>query len=896
MSANYTCDKCNKNFRQKKDFTDHKKRKTPCISLEAMQQIADNTTNEILQLETRGDIIREGQRILNKNKIINIFKSCLNILRDSEGLAGEKALRNLSYLLTLKLIEPQIGTQIDIDNYQFNAIIKYSPDEDDTEEESSNKPIKLSLFRQLIPLVKYSNLKNVADVDLENSIKKLWDDILSEYPSTKNIFLKDKKFDIKKTSTFRDLFNKLNEMDTNISNNDFDILGASYEEVIKDIMVGKVLGQYFTQPLIKKLMVELLNPQLREDGTFDNIADPTMGTGGFLISYLNEMIKQSKELNITLNTEFIKSAIYGKEIEPDTYQLAVSNMLISSGLMLDSLECGDSIRTPITRKFDNILANPPFGIKGLKYNGFDFIGKDEYVPIKSDSAVSLFIQAIIHMLKIEGKCAIVLPDGKDLFSKSNHVLVMIREYLLKTCDLQEVIYMPNNSFTNTGVKTCVFFFIKKKEGTEVITINSRRARGTNRELKREYIFNSEYTTESVKFYNSEVVKLHGENKLEKTLLIEVPISDIARNSYSLNYAEYMESNNVEYSNEIEIKSLGELFNDISTNKNIASSNRIDGNYRFFTCSREESTHNKYYYDGSYLIRGSRGTITESLFITNNEKFAIGTSMFVSEIANKEKHLIKYIYYYLKINNSIVNDLVCGSAIPMINKLNYYGIQIPIPSLGRQNEIVEYLDFIHKSIDTSNQKIAELKQLNAYYLNHQAKFGRNEIKKLGEVCKDIKTGRDVIASDRTAGIYPFYGANGIIDHVDGYLFDGKYLLTARTGSLGSLHISNGKFWCSGDVHRIEFDDNTTLLYVYYYLQTIDFQKFRTGAVFPKLSGSSLKSINIPIPELTCQAEIVSHCEKNDLLIAQLESEIESNKIAAKEFLTMVLSAIDNHLED
>ncbi len=45
----------------------------------------------------------------NKTIIINVFKYCLNILRDNEGLTGEKALRNLSYLLILKLIEPHFG-------------------------------------------------------------------------------------------------------------------------------------------------------------------------------------------------------------------------------------------------------------------------------------------------------------------------------------------------------------------------------------------------------------------------------------------------------------------------------------------------------------------------------------------------------------------------------------------------------------------------------------------------------------------------------------------------------------------------------------------------------------------------------------------------------------------
>jgi type I restriction enzyme M protein len=86
--------------------------------------------------------------------------------------------------------------------------------------------------------------------------------------------------------------------------------------------------------------------------------------------------------------------------------------------------------------------------------------KNEYVPIKTDNAVSLFIQAIIYMLKINGKCAVVLPDGQDLFSKTNTTLVAVREYLMKTCDLKEIIYLPSGIFTYTTIKTCVFFFIK----------------------------------------------------------------------------------------------------------------------------------------------------------------------------------------------------------------------------------------------------------------------------------------------------------------------------------------------------------------------------------------------------------------------------------------------------
>ena len=59
-------------------------------------------------------------KIDNKTTLINIFKNCLNVLRDNEGLTGEKALRNLSYLLILKLLEPHFDNTIDIDNHEFD--------------------------------------------------------------------------------------------------------------------------------------------------------------------------------------------------------------------------------------------------------------------------------------------------------------------------------------------------------------------------------------------------------------------------------------------------------------------------------------------------------------------------------------------------------------------------------------------------------------------------------------------------------------------------------------------------------------------------------------------------------------------------------------------------------
>jgi type I restriction enzyme S subunit len=609
-----------------------------------------------------------------------------------------------------------------------------------------------------------------------------------------------------------------------------------------------------------------------------------MGTGGFLITYLQYILQQATSKNIKPDWDFIKTeGVYGKELEPDTYQLAVSNMLISSGHMFEELDRGDSIRDPITRKFDNILANPPFGIKGLKYDDFQSQLKSEYVPIKTDNAVSLFIQAIIYMLKINGKCAVVLPDGQDLFSKTNTTLVAIREYLMKTCDLKEIIYLPSGIFTYTSIKTCVFYFVKKREGTDVLETKIKVSK-TQKETGRDYKFSKTHQTTKVKFYD------YNPYEDVKNLLVEVHIDKIVSNSYSLNYAEYMKDENEEeqYEEGVVVKTLGEVCNIIKGDKKRSKDGKDTGLYPLYYCSILGNLYlDTFDYIGEGIIINKTNGSGKAMVYYGSNKYNVGETTIHFKSKNNEI-LTKYIYYYLFHNIESVQKYFKGANQKSIVEEDLFKIKIPIPSLERQQEIVKYLDFIYeKANKTSSSKIEELKQLNEFCLSNQKIFGENVVKELGDVFKEVKTGKDVVATDRKKGEYPFYGANGIIDYVDSYIFDGKYLLTARTGSLGSLHISNGKFWCSGDVHRMEFENNTLLSYTYYYLQTIDFQKFRTGSAHPKLSGSSLKSIKIHIPSLDKQKEIVEYCEYNDTLIKQLEKEIENNKKLAQKFITCII---------
>jgi len=851
-SKQYSCDLCKKVFNQKIDFTRHQNKKAPCITLTEMQQISQ--TKEV--------------KMDNKTTLISVFKSSLNILRDNEGLTGEKALRNMSYLLILKLLEPHFGGEINIDDYEYD----FSHIEDEMIEKHKNK---------LLEIVRFSNLSNEKEDNIPVNMKYLWDDILSNHPTTKNIFLKGKGFDIQHKSTYKKLIDKLNSLD--LSQTEYDVLGNAYEEVIQDIMTGRVLGQFFTQPLVKKMMVKLINPQIHPDGKIDTCGDPTMGTGGFLITYLQYILQQATTKNIQPDWDFIKTeGLYGKELEPDTYQLAVSNMLISSGHMFEKLDRGDSIRVPITRKFDNILANPPFGIKGLKYDDFQSPLKSEYVPIKTDNAVSLFIQAIIYMLNINGKCAVVLPDGQDLFSKTNTTLVAIREYLMKTCDLKEIIYLPSGIFTYTSIKTCVFYFVKKREGTYVLKVDIKYSKTTQKETKRNYQFSKTHQTTKVKFYD------YNPYEDVKNLLVEVPIEKIVGNSYSLNYAEYMkdETEEEQYEEGVVVKTLGEVCKFLPKSKRKASYGEKQGQYPFYTSSQTCSKYcDEYDYEDECLIIGTGGNAN----IKYCSKFSCSADNFVIKINLGQS--VKYIYYYLSINIEVLQNGFVGVGLQHISKEYITNIKIPIPSLEHQQEIVKYLDFIYeKANKTSNDKIVELKQLNKFCLSNQKIFGENVVKTLGEVC-EVNQGNSLTKTEMIDGIYDVIGGGKIIGKHNQKNRDGNDFTLTRVGDININYIDKPYYLTDNGFSLKSKQEDIMTKYIYYLLShNKDYlTNLYQGTAQKVISKTNLKSIKIPIPSLELQKEIVEYCEYNDTLIKQLETEIENNKKQAQQFITGIVKA-------
>ena len=503
---------------------------------------------------------------------------------------------------------------------------------------------------------------------------------------------------------------------------------------------------------------------------------------------------------------------------------------------------------------------------------------------KTDNAVSLFIQAIIYMLKINGKCAVVLPDGQDLFSKTNTSLVAIREYLVKTCDLKEIIYLPSGIFTYTSIKTCVFYFVKKIEGTEVLETKIKFSK-TQKEIGREYIFSKTHQTTTVKFYNYDF------NGDVKNLLVEVPIDKFASNSYSLNYAEYMKDETVEeqYEDGVVVRTLGEVC-EFQNGSQLDKKDMVEGIIPIFGGGfKIVGFHNANNRNGNETI--VCGTGAYSGYVNHNYGNPFWASQcFTMKSKNINIMIDKYLYYYSKIilEPQFMSNQK-GTAIPFIRYTQVIGVKIPIPSLERQKEIVKYLDFIYeKANKTSNDKIAELKQLNGFCLSNQKIFGENEIKTLGEVCK-VNQGTYIKPDMKIQGEYPVYGGGNASYYINQYNREDEIIVAKDGVSSDCVRYEKNKFFLNHHGWTLICKEQIIKKYMFYYLQLIqpELLSIAKGTAQLGINQENFYKLKIPIPSLERQKEIVEYCEYNDILIKQLEKEIENNKKQAQQFITGIV---------
>ncbi|WRB32487.1 restriction endonuclease subunit S [Helicobacter pylori] len=173
----------------------------------------------------------------------------------------------------------------------------------------------------------------------------------------------------------------------------------------------------------------------------------------------------------------------------------------------------------------------------------------------------------------------------------------------------------------------------------------------------------------------------------------------------------------------------------------------------------------------------------------------------------------------------------------------------------------------------------------------------EFRKLGEVCEILDNRRIPIAKNkRNPGIYPYYGANGIQDYIDNYIFDGDFVLVGEDGSVINkdntpvVNWASGKIWVNNHAHVLQTKNELKLKFLYFYLQTIDVSYCVAGTP-PKINQENLKKITIPIPPLEIQQEIVKILDAFTELNTELNTELKARKKQYEYYQNMLLDFND-----
>jgi len=219
-------------------------------------------------------------------------------------------------------------------------------------------------------------------------------------------------------------------------------------------------GQYFTPRALIKAMVQCVRPE--PDKT---IADPACGTGGFFLAAYDCLLANHK-MNKAQKAFLKHHTFFGHEIVANTRRLCLMNMFLHNIGEIDGeslVSSNDALIADSGKRFDYVLANPPFGKKSsmtftneegeqekddLVYNRQDFWATSSNKQLN-------FLQHIRTMLKTTGSAAVVLPDNV-LFEGG--VGETVRKKLLENTDLHTILRLPTGIFYANGVKANVLFF------------------------------------------------------------------------------------------------------------------------------------------------------------------------------------------------------------------------------------------------------------------------------------------------------------------------------------------------------------------------------------------------------------------------------------------------------
>ena len=613
-----------------------------------------------------------------------------------------------------------------------------------------------------------------------------------------------------------------------------DLLGWVYEQHLKKgSSSARDLGQFFTDRSITTYMTTLCNPKRSE-----TICDPTMGTGGFLTSALHHL--QTVEKLTDTEIRAAKDKFHGFDIDKFVSSIASINMFIEShGTVFPNIVFRDSLAKGAIVPYDVILANMPFGVKGLTYARCHESVKS--LHLDGTKSEPLFLQWMMVSLNLGGRCAVVVPDGMLVNNSKCHNET--RKYLLDHFELKRVIKMKGQFFMNTGIQPSILFFEKTGKPTT-----------------------------TVEFWDTEK---NADGSIKEDLILSIARTAIDE-THSFDMRHYQTVDAVENPAGFLMVKLGDILTKTGSGKTNSTSITNSGIVPFYGCTNivPSGSHDTYDFDDENYFLFAKSGGNAKTPISNNlgiGRFHLVHGRSAANIAiyqykinslNESKLIYKYVYWILLSKLSEIQSFAkytTGNGnIDVESMLNTVKISLlPIPI---QEKIVEDLDLIYQNADFAKKSADSVKRQMAAVMRSVSARGFEQ-KNLGDVCvKLARKGTHSAKDHDETGTYSLF-TSSLYNIYKLYTYDYSDLccIINSTNASGKAVINLGQnFSVSSDTFVFKASSDIMTQYIQLYLSNnihlveAEFQ----GSNHKHPTWDRLSMIKIPIPPLPIQTETLA----------------------------------------
>jgi type I restriction enzyme M protein len=359
---------------------------------------------------------------------------------------------------------------------------------------------------ELLAFVNNKMFPTLRELTQGKSSGQMWAVIRSAFEDANNY--------MKSGHLMRQVINKINEhIDFNRAKHRH-LFGEIYEKILKDLQSAGNAGEFYTPRGVTQFIVDMVDPKLGE-----KVLDPACGTGGFLTCAI-EHIRRNYVKTASQEAQ-LRQSIFGVEKKQLPHVLCTTNMLLHGIEVPSQIVRDNTLSRPLRSygpkdRVNVVVTNPPFG-----GNEEDGIESNFPAGFRTRETADLFLVFIMHLLKPNGRCGMVLPDG-TLFGEG--VKTRIKERLLQECNLHTIVRLPNGVFNPyTGIKTNLLFFTKGEPTKEIWYFEHPYPEG----------YKSYGKTKPIRIEEFDREKAWWDNREENEYAWRVSIDDIKGRGYNL---------------------------------------------------------------------------------------------------------------------------------------------------------------------------------------------------------------------------------------------------------------------------------------------------------------------------------------------------------------------------